>query len=106
MKDNLSFNIKEISDSVISAKSKSKSNLDQMKDFFKDGRLLSPMPGKIIDLRCVEGDSIEKGKIIIILEAMKMENEIVTPFSIKIKKIAVSLNDLVGEKQLLIEYES
>lgn len=85
--------------------SSSNNSLSQMKEFFADGKLLSPMPGKIVDIRCKEGDIVKKGKILLSLEAMKMENEIHTPFSIKVTKILVKAADSVTEKQLLIEFE-
>ncbi len=39
----------------------------------------APMPGTILDIRVTEGQSIKAGDILVILEAMKMENEIVSP---------------------------
>lgn len=38
-----------------------------------------PMPGTILDVRVSEGQSVKKGDILVILEAMKMENEIMAP---------------------------
>lgn len=80
-------------------------HIDQMKEFFKNGKLISPLPGKIVDIRVKEGSEIELGKVIIALEAMKMENEIITPSKMKITKILVSIGDSVVDKQVLIEYE-
>ncbi len=39
----------------------------------------APMPGTILDVRVNVGDSVKRGQVILILEAMKMENEIVAP---------------------------
>ena len=39
----------------------------------------SPMPGKILAVKANVGDSVKKGQVILILEAMKMENEVVAP---------------------------
>ena len=39
----------------------------------------SPMPGKIIDVKVNVGDAVKRGDVVLILEAMKMENEIVAP---------------------------
>jgi biotin carboxyl carrier protein len=45
-----------------------------------DGELVkSPMPGTILDIKVNSGDSVKKGDILIILEAMKMENEVTAP---------------------------
>lgn len=40
-------------------------------------KLVAPMPGTILDLKFKDGDSVKKGDVVVILEAMKMENEIV-----------------------------
>jgi len=39
----------------------------------------SPMPGTILDIKVKEGDAIKSGQVLLILEAMKMENEIMAP---------------------------
>ena len=41
--------------------------------------VIAPMPGKILSLKAKAGDSVKKGQVVLILEAMKMENEIVAP---------------------------
>jgi len=61
------------------------------------------MPGKVIKLLVKEGDVVEKGRPILILEAMKMENEIKSPKSAKIEKIYVNNGDAVEQGKLLIE---
>ena len=42
-------------------------------------KVASPMPGKILDVKANVGDAVKKGQVIPILEAMKMENEVVAP---------------------------
>ena len=42
-------------------------------------QIVSPMPGKILGIKAKAGDAVKKGQAIIILEAMKMENEIFAP---------------------------
>lgn len=37
------------------------------------------MPGKILDIKTKVGDAVKKGQVLLILEAMKMENEVVAP---------------------------
>jgi len=62
----------------------------------------SPMPGKILKINVSEGDSVNEGDTVLILEAMKMENEIVANSSGKVKKIAVSVNDMVETDDTLL----
>jgi len=55
----------------------------------------SPMPGKVIKINIKEGDEVKKGDLLLIIEAMKMENKIVSPKDAVIRKINVSLNERV-----------
>ena len=47
------------------------------------------MPGTILDVRVKEGDAVTEGQILIMLEAMKMENEIMAPKAGVVDKIGV-----------------
>lgn len=69
------------------------------------GTLNAPMPGKILELLIAEGDEVELGQPVAILEAMKMENELKAPVSGTIASIAVSENTNVEKNQLLLEIE-
>ena len=48
------------------------------------------MPGVIVDINVNTGDAVKKGDILLILEAMKMENEIVSPVDSNITSVNVS----------------
>ncbi len=63
----------------------------------------SPMPGNIFKILVKEGDIVTKNSVVIILEAMKMENEIYSPYSGKVNRIFVKPNDRVMEDDLMIE---
>lgn len=65
----------------------------------------SPMPGKVIELRTSSGEIVEKGEVILILEAMKMEHKIVAPRKAKIKKLNLEKNQQVLPEDLLVELE-
>ena len=65
----------------------------------------APMPGKIIDILVEEGAEINSGEPILILEAMKMQNEINCHINGVIKKISVKKNDSVMKDDLMIEIE-
>jgi len=63
----------------------------------------APMPGKIIDVLAREGATIQRGEPIVILEAMKMQNEILSPVSGTITKISVKPNSNVMKDELIAE---
>lgn len=60
-----------------------------------------PMPGTILDLRVAIGQNIQKGDVIAVLEAMKMENEIVSPVSGIVQGVGVSKGDAVDVGELI-----
>ena len=68
-----------------------------------DGAALrSPLPGVIIDLKVREGDSVKMGQTLLILEAMKMENNIDSDRDGIVKQIKVQRGDSVLEGDVLI----
>ena len=70
-----------------------------------EGQLLAPMPGKILDILCNEKNEIKEGDPVIILEAMKMENELKSPADGSIKLINVDVGQSVEKNELLLEVE-
>ncbi len=67
-----------------------------------DGKIFSPMPGLIVKLYKKVGEEIKQGDPIILLEAMKMENEILATKTGIIKEIKVQEGVSVEKKQLLV----
>lgn len=67
--------------------------------------LLSPMAGKIVQIEVEVGQEVEEGQTLLIVEAMKMENEIRAVAATKIKAIRVAPNDTVDPGQILIEFD-
>ena len=65
----------------------------------------SPMPGNIWKILVKEGDIINKGDSVIVLEAMKMENNIASEYSGKVKRIFVKEGSFVKAESLMIEIE-
>jgi biotin carboxyl carrier protein len=65
----------------------------------------APMPGKIIDILVEEGSEVKEGEPIIILEAMKMQNEIASHVTGVVKSITVKKNDSVMKDDVMIEIQ-
>ena len=55
----------------------------------------SPMPGNILKINVAQGQAVKEGDVLIVLEAMKMENEITAPKSGSVAQIAVSKGQVV-----------
>ena len=68
-------------------------------------RLVSPMPGKVVQINVKEGDKVKEGMIMMVVEAMKMENNIVASGKAKVKRIFVEEGQMVDNKMQLIELE-
>jgi len=69
-------------------------------------RVKSPMPGKVIKLCVREGDEVRRNQTLVVVEAMKMENEIQSPADGIVKTINTSVGELVDSEKPLIEIES
>jgi acetyl-CoA/propionyl-CoA carboxylase biotin carboxyl carrier protein len=65
------------------------------------GTVVSPMQGTVIEVKVVQGDTVETGEVICIVEAMKMENEVVAPRSGTISEIAVAAGQPVSGGQAI-----
>ncbi len=67
--------------------------------------LTSPMPGKVVKLLVEEGQEVEAGQGVVVVEAMKMENELRAAVAGKVKEIFVEEGQVVesGAKLLLVE---
>ncbi len=61
----------------------------------------SPMPGTILDIKVNVGDTVAEGQVLMILEAMKMENDIVAPVAGKVASINVNKGETVETNGLL-----
>ncbi len=70
-----------------------------------DGTIAAPMPGKVVEVKIAVGDEVKKGQAIVVLEAMKMQNELFAPLDGKVKEVRVKAGDTVesGAKLVLIE---
>lgn len=65
----------------------------------------APMPGLVLSVEVEEGQDVEEGAGLLVLEAMKMENELSAQASGTVKAVHVAAGDAVGKNELLIEME-
>lgn len=73
------------------------------KGFKKD--VISPMPGAIVKINVKPGDVVKKGQVLIVLEAMKMENELKATTECKVNQVCVEEKISVDKGQILIKLE-
>lgn len=69
------------------------------------GTVLSPLPGNINEIRFSAGQTVKAGDVVIILEAMKMENEVVAPKAGTLSKIHVQKGAVVNTGDPLFDVE-
>ena len=67
--------------------------------------ILSFIPGTVMEILVSKGQKVKKGENLLILDAMKMQNNVKCPFDGKIKSIEVKTGDKVAKGTLLIELE-
>jgi acetyl/propionyl-CoA carboxylase alpha subunit len=70
-----------------------------------DGAVLSPMPGKIVSVSVKAGDTVTKGQILLVLEAMKMEHALTAPFDGVVAELTATPGGQVSEGVLLARLE-
>jgi len=63
----------------------------------------APMPGKIIDVLVREGSNVLRGEPLVILEAMKMQNELQSPVNGQVLKVSAKSNSNVMKDEVLVE---
>ena len=69
------------------------------------GGLVAPMPGNVLTTHVNEGDTVEQGQLLLILEAMKMEHRITAPVAGMVTKLLVAEGDQVANGEMLIVLE-
>lgn len=67
------------------------------------GSVKAPMPGTVISFKVSQGQAVKRGDVLLILEAMKMENEIVAPADGIVKALCVAAGASVKAGETLVE---
>ena len=91
--------IKDALDQVLEQMGFGKPNTKQVKE------IKAPMPGLVLEIAVADGQEVKEGEKLLILEAMKMENNILIHADAVIKKICVSPGQAVEKGQVLVELE-
>lgn len=70
----------------------------------QDGETIieAPLPGSVLDVKVQEGSSVEVGQVLVILEAMKMENEVTSPVPGRVKSVKVQKGSAVDANDVLL----
>jgi biotin carboxyl carrier protein len=67
--------------------------------------LKAPMPGLVVRVLAEPGQDVTRGAGVVVLEAMKMENELKAPADAKVKTVRVRAGEAVEKGQVLVEFE-
>ncbi|NYF49859.1 biotin/lipoyl-containing protein [Tunturiibacter gelidoferens] len=65
----------------------------------------APMPGRVVRVLVEVGDEVEVGQAVVVIEAMKMQNELKSPKAGRVAKITVGVGDAVGSGDVLVVVE-
>ncbi len=71
----------------------------------KSDAVYAPMPGIIVSVTVKPGDTVEMGQTVLVMEAMKMENNVASPRAGKVKEVLITAGQEVGNHQLLISFQ-
>jgi propionyl-CoA carboxylase alpha chain len=69
------------------------------------GSLHAPMPGKVVKVEVIEGDSVDEGQVLVVMEAMKMEHTLRSPHSGTVTSVQTATGDQVEAGQTLVVVE-
>lgn len=78
---------------------------EQAQPSVSSNSIKAPMPGTVLKVSLKTGDQVKKGQVILILEAMKMENEITAPQDGKISNLHVVAGQSVNAGDVLVSFE-
>ena len=68
-----------------------------------DEAVRAPMPGLVLGIKVKEGEKVHAGQVLLLMEAMKMENAIQAPYAGTVSRVLVREGDSIGEGDRLVE---
>lgn len=66
----------------------------------------APVPGRVLDIKVKPDDKVKRGEILLIVEAMKMQNKVLTPYDGVVQKIEVKVGQAVDTSDPLVIIEA
>jgi acetyl/propionyl-CoA carboxylase alpha subunit len=72
----------------------------------KEGEVTAPLNGRIVQINVQEGDQVEEGDPLVVIESMKMENKILAGLAARVKEIHVAVGEQVQASQLIITLDT
>lgn len=69
------------------------------------GEVISHLPGTILKIEVQQGEEVEAGQLLMIHEAMKMQNRVVAPISGVVAELNVAVGDKIGKNHLMVKVE-
>ncbi len=66
------------------------------------GSLVAPMPGKVVSIRVAPGDTVQRGDVLVVIEAMKMEHSVRSPAAGTVATVHVTDHEQVDNGQVLV----
>lgn len=67
------------------------------------GTVAAPLPGLVLDVKVAEGATVQAGDVLVVMEAMKMENVVPAPHTGTVRRVFAAAGDTVGEGDALVE---
>jgi biotin carboxyl carrier protein len=67
------------------------------------GTVAAPLPGLVLDVKVTEGAMVQAGDVLVVMEAMKMENVVPAPHTGTVRRVFAAAGDTVGEGDPLVE---
>lgn len=94
--------VEEAKEGTIASQKKPEASGDK-RDSSGDVKVEAPMQGNVFSIKASTGQSVKKGEILLILEAMKLENEIISPVDGRISAVNVKEGQVIDSGTLLFE---